>query len=565
MSTSRAFALLVILGTTACSARRTDVVVDVTLAAELALPSAISIAVFDETGRIGERELTVTDKMGAPPWKMRIEGLAAAQRPLRVVVYATADAPLAGGVRVVAQPNVETRTQIALLASFADSDEDRIPDEFDNCPAVANPDQRDSEGDGQGDACPPADSRPLLTFTTMLGARGAGQVDISPPGPRYDVGTMVTVTPLLEGDMKLIWSGECAGQGTTCSLTMDRDRQAGALFARGNYMFVTQSTHGSNLGGLAGADTICRTEAAAANLPGTFVAWLSTADIDARSRVGSARGWYRPDDLPFADTVQSLTVGKRILYPPRLSATGLDLVNASTVRVFTGSDGTGASSSNTSQAADWTDDFAIATVGLLTRVGSEWLTETHIASGAAAHLYCFGTDFDVPVTVPLPTFATRVAFVSTESFDPATGIAGADARCATLATNASLPGTYKALLATTTASAGSRFDASGPPWRRVDNVVLSSTAQEMLAGTPTLLAALNLLASGGILNTEIFSGASSPAVVAPSGNCCSDWSGVGTPLVGLSSSSAGNEYFRRTGAAENLECAAVGAVYCLQE
>ncbi len=34
-----------------------------------------------------------------------------------------------------------------------DSDGDGVADEFDNCPAVKNPDQRDSDGDGQGDAC----------------------------------------------------------------------------------------------------------------------------------------------------------------------------------------------------------------------------------------------------------------------------------------------------------------------------------------------------------------------------------------------------------------------------
>ena len=37
-----------------------------------------------------------------------------------------------------------------------DSDGDGICDEVDNCPAVANPDQKDSNGNGIGDACEPA-------------------------------------------------------------------------------------------------------------------------------------------------------------------------------------------------------------------------------------------------------------------------------------------------------------------------------------------------------------------------------------------------------------------------
>src|SRR5215210_7405646 len=35
-----------------------------------------------------------------------------------------------------------------------DADGDYIPDAFDNCPDVQNPDQADSDGDGNGDACP---------------------------------------------------------------------------------------------------------------------------------------------------------------------------------------------------------------------------------------------------------------------------------------------------------------------------------------------------------------------------------------------------------------------------
>jgi hypothetical protein len=42
-------------------------------------------------------------------------------------------------------------------AEIADSDGDGIADEADNCPAVDNPDQLDSDGDERGDAC---DTRP---------------------------------------------------------------------------------------------------------------------------------------------------------------------------------------------------------------------------------------------------------------------------------------------------------------------------------------------------------------------------------------------------------------------
>jgi hypothetical protein len=38
-------------------------------------------------------------------------------------------------------------------AADADSDDDGVPDDVDNCPTVPNPDQTDSDGDGIGDAC----------------------------------------------------------------------------------------------------------------------------------------------------------------------------------------------------------------------------------------------------------------------------------------------------------------------------------------------------------------------------------------------------------------------------
>src|SRR5829696_6514890 len=43
----------------------------------------------------------------------------------------------------------DERTLLAL-----DADGDYIPDAFDNCPTVQNPDQADADGDGHGDACP---------------------------------------------------------------------------------------------------------------------------------------------------------------------------------------------------------------------------------------------------------------------------------------------------------------------------------------------------------------------------------------------------------------------------
>ena len=48
-----------------------------------------------------------------------------------------------------------TNGACSTLTCFADADSDDIPDATDNCPAVANTDQADFDGDGTGDACEP--------------------------------------------------------------------------------------------------------------------------------------------------------------------------------------------------------------------------------------------------------------------------------------------------------------------------------------------------------------------------------------------------------------------------
>lgn len=50
-------------------------------------------------------------------------------------------------------------------------------------------------------------------------------------------------------------------------------------------VFLTKGTYGGDLGGLEGADAICQSSAKAAELPGTFKAWLSNANVSAGQRL----------------------------------------------------------------------------------------------------------------------------------------------------------------------------------------------------------------------------------------------------------------------------------------
>jgi len=60
---------------------------------------------------------------------------------------------------------------------WADTDNDLVPDEADNCPAIANADQLDSDSDGAGDVCDPC---PLDSLNDIDGDGYCGDVDDCP-------------------------------------------------------------------------------------------------------------------------------------------------------------------------------------------------------------------------------------------------------------------------------------------------------------------------------------------------------------------------------------------------
>jgi hypothetical protein len=74
---------------------------------------------------------------------------------------------------------VSTSAGIVYSQAFAfkavappDTDHDGVPDAQDNCPKVPNPDQRDSNHDGKGDACQADRVAPRVSVTPGTGHRG---------------------------------------------------------------------------------------------------------------------------------------------------------------------------------------------------------------------------------------------------------------------------------------------------------------------------------------------------------------------------------------------------------
>ena len=155
------------------------------------------------------------------------------------------------------------------------------------------------------------------------------------------------------------------------------------------------------LGGLAGADQICRTEATAAGFPNpqSFVAWLSSSSTDAIDRLTTSGPWRRPGGVEIAPDEATLT-----------STAGLDPLLESDIEVdnqgvhqsslvYTGTLESGHASG--SDCADWTsgDPGQSATFGFGVVATSQW---THGIDGTCdrlSHLYCFSNVLSNVVTL----------------------------------------------------------------------------------------------------------------------------------------------------------------------
>jgi hypothetical protein len=332
----------------------------------------------------------------------------------------------------------------------------------------------------------------------------------------------------------------------------------GAADQRPNRMFVTSKTYASDLGGIAGADAKCQVLAQAAALEGKFVALLSTATVGAFDRLGNSRGWIRTDGRPFADTIQNLKDGKTI-YPPTVDELGHEYSG--------GYAATGTAPGGEPASGLTANDWSVATPNCMVSVGwppyawSGWYRAIEDSCQTEHHLYCLEVGHTVAVPRPTAPAGARVAFRTNAGWDPTTGLASADTLCSSQASAAGLPGAFAAFLPTSTATAVSRFDLTGPQWVRSDGLELVARASDLAKGAvmvPLALAADGQVPAGLF---SVWTGAKGPAQVAT--ESCDDWSsGVGNGQMG-SPTTAGKDWFVNG----EMDCSSwktVG-VYCFQK
>jgi hypothetical protein len=202
-----------------------------------------------------------------------------------------------------------------------------------------------------------------------------------------------------------------AADDTAGSTGGSADSSSGSAACEGMTFFATSAGSGAlggNLGGLAGADAICQMHAEAAGQGGcTWHAYLSTADEDARDRIGSGPWQNAAGDVIAADVESLHTDGLSNGDPQHVLDENGAEVPGGEHDILTGSteDGTVIEGST---CADWTSDSAddVAFVGHSDipdnpQFSPSWNSAHETPgcreqdldqTGGAGRLYCFAID-----------------------------------------------------------------------------------------------------------------------------------------------------------------------------
>lgn len=231
-------------------------------------------------------------------------------------------------------------------------------------------------------------------------------------------------------------------------------------------VFVTSTTYNGNLGGLAGADAKCQARATAANLGGSWKAWLSDSGASVVSRFSHANVPYKLingtvvannwDDLIGGSLQNAITISE--LNKP---------ANSGLVWTNTKTDGTQLNTGSNKACGNWWigyyDSNAVGMMGNAWQTSNRWTNDQfgyNVTCQNMATLYCFEQDPNY-----IPTSTKRVFVTSTTYNGNLGGLSGADAKCEERAHSANLGGTWKAWLSDSKTSAASRLTHSSGPYQ----------------------------------------------------------------------------------------------------
>lgn len=357
--------------------------------------------------------------------------------------------------------------------------------------------------------------------------------------------------------------GGNAGQGQGGSAQAGESGAAGAGGEGGvaqpqppNRVFVTSTAYlPAQLGGISGADIKCSEVAAQAGMGGSFIAWLSSSQVDARDRLGSASGWLNTREYPFADQQAELLTQGQVYYPIAYDESGLPV---------TGKVATGTTASGTAAAEncdDWSSSAAdTALVSGELSAGSLLWTEDDDGSPCSEpyHIYCFQIDHHAEL-YPTPSQG-RTVFVSSQPFALGpSGRAAADALCTEDASQEGYQGQYVALLGTSSESALARLVTPSRPWVRPDGMVIASSTASI---TGQLAVAITEQADGTHLGGALVFG--SDDLADPVDLNCEDWTNPAASVPAVIQGKTGYTD-ERWYAAQTGACSEPAHVLCVEK
>jgi hypothetical protein len=313
------------------------------------------------------------------------------------------------------------------------------------------------------------------------------------------------------------FDGFSAPCGTAATCTPPLGSMLVATFSRApitaNLVFITSSAPQLSASGVVGLDAYCQSTAATAGLAGTYVAFVATSTSTITERLAGARGWVRLDGLPVLDQASDLNLNAGLPRGVLFDETGTALINT---MFMTGLHANGSTVVDAT-CADWTATDVMTSEGGRSDSGSTYMYSMSVYD-CVQRISCFGVDRNVPVDLhPQPYPYGRHVFVSAP-FTIGGGLPAADAQCQADASAAGLPGTFRAALATTTASAATRIGSLAGTWRRPDGIVVTHQGLDQLP----LLSAVNVDASGTAIRVAwTYVGALSWTEIGTS--TCADW------------------------------------------
>jgi hypothetical protein len=329
------------------------------------------------------------------------------------------------------------------------------------------------------------------------------------------------------------WVAGCDGRHTCNVVSADDLTITGDFTDEPNRVFVSSIAHDGNFGGLSGGDAICQQLATQAGLIGEYRILLSIPSAHWRTRLGGARGWIRVDGEPVGDSTLGGDAG---LYNIRIDERGNDVGLGTFWAIGT------TTISGSTYCTGWSSNAGGSTADRI--ANASFTTRTAILDGQPLvipppcsqpnRFLCAEVDRQVTV-VPIPT-SGRLAFVTAGRWNTTAELASADALCSLEAGAATRPGRFKAFLSTSTASALSRFDTSGPPWVRADGLPLLATAKTFESATYLDIApGMRLDRTVLPAFTVIPFGAQSLVGPGSLGTTCNDWkSSTNTNVQGFS-------------------------------